>query len=55
MKQAFVNYIRNLQDTITQTLEKIDGKATFKEDPCSEHKNINYAKIEIAESNFSSK
>ena len=33
MKQAFVNYIRNLQDTITQTLEKIDGKATFKEDP----------------------
>ena len=32
MKETFVNYIRNLQNTITSTLEEIDGKATFKED-----------------------
>ncbi|MGB5942264.1 MAG: oxygen-dependent coproporphyrinogen oxidase [Leeuwenhoekiella sp.] len=32
MKTQFVNYIHDLQDTITSTLETIDGKATFKED-----------------------
>ncbi len=31
MKDKFVSYIRNLQDTITSTLEKIDGEAIFKE------------------------
>ncbi len=33
MKEKFVTYIKNLQDTITLKLETIDGKATFKEDP----------------------
>lgn len=33
MKEKFVTYIKNLQDTITSKLETIDGKATFKEDP----------------------
>ena len=33
MKDQFVTYIKNLQDTITSKLETIDGKATFKEDP----------------------
>jgi len=33
MKEAFVAYIKNLQDTITSKLEVIDGKAKFKEDP----------------------
>lgn len=32
MKNKFYRYIQNLQDTITSTLEKVDGKATFKED-----------------------
>lgn len=32
MKEQFVTYIRNLQNVITSRLEKIDGKATFKED-----------------------
>tara|TARA_A100000171_G_C2140637_1_gene156079 strand:+ start:8861 stop:9766 length:906 start_codon:yes stop_codon:yes gene_type:complete len=32
MKQQFVSYIRNLQNTITSRLEEVDGKATFKED-----------------------
>ncbi len=32
MKDKFHNYILNLQDTITSTLEKIDGTASFKED-----------------------
>ncbi|MGB3344707.1 MAG: oxygen-dependent coproporphyrinogen oxidase [Aequorivita sp.] len=32
MKQQFVNYIKNLQNTITSALEEIDGKAKFKED-----------------------
>ena len=32
MKEQFQAYIKNLQDTICQTLESIDGKATFKED-----------------------
>ncbi|GMN10173.1 oxygen-dependent coproporphyrinogen oxidase [Croceitalea sp. MTPC9] len=32
MKDKFYNYISSLQDTITQSLENIDGKATFKED-----------------------
>jgi len=32
MKDLFYRYIQNLQDTITQTLEAIDGKAQFKED-----------------------
>jgi len=32
MKEAFVAYIKNLQDTITSKLEVIDGKAKFKED-----------------------
>lgn len=32
MKEQFVKYIRNLQDTITSRLEAIDGKAVFKED-----------------------
>ncbi len=31
MKDKFVSYIRNLQDTITSTLEEIDGEAIFKE------------------------
>jgi coproporphyrinogen III oxidase len=32
MKQQFYNYIENLQNLITQAVEKVDGKATFKED-----------------------
>lgn len=32
MKDKFYTYIQNLQDQITSTLEKIDGKAIFKED-----------------------
>lgn len=32
MKDKFVNYIRNLQNTITSKLEEIDGSARFRED-----------------------
>lgn len=32
MKDQFYAYIQQLQDTITNELEKIDGKATFRED-----------------------
>ncbi|MAZ73135.1 MAG: oxygen-dependent coproporphyrinogen oxidase [Flavobacteriaceae bacterium] len=32
MKEKFVTYIRQLQNTITSKLEEIDGTATFKED-----------------------
>ena len=32
MKAQFYRYIENLQDTITSTLEKIDGEAIFRED-----------------------
>ena len=32
MKEQFQAYIQSLQDTICQTLESVDGKATFKED-----------------------
>ncbi|RXG17862.1 coproporphyrinogen oxidase [Leeuwenhoekiella aestuarii] len=32
MRDQFVNYIKNLQNTITAKLEAIDGEATFKED-----------------------
>jgi len=32
MKSQFYQYLENLQDTITSTLEEIDGKATFRED-----------------------
>ncbi len=32
MKEQFYAYIQNLQDTITSTLEGIDGKARFQED-----------------------
>ena len=32
MKDTFYNYIQELQDTITSKLEKVDGKAKFKED-----------------------
>lgn len=32
MKDAFIKYIHTLQDTITSALEKVDGKASFKED-----------------------
>jgi len=32
MKNKFVPYIKNLQDTITSKLEELDGKAKFKED-----------------------
>ncbi|MGB1269030.1 MAG: oxygen-dependent coproporphyrinogen oxidase [Flavobacteriaceae bacterium] len=32
MKEQFQAYIQNLQDSICSSLEKIDGKATFKED-----------------------
>ncbi len=32
MKDQFVQYIRDLQDRITSTLEEVDGKAKFKED-----------------------
>ena len=32
MKDQFYTYIQNLQNQITQALEKVDGKATFKED-----------------------
>ncbi|MCL4124337.1 UNVERIFIED_CONTAM: hypothetical protein GTU68_060159 [Idotea baltica] len=31
-KNKFYKYIENLQDTITSTLEKVDGAATFQED-----------------------
>lgn len=32
MKEQFFTYIQNLQDKITKAIEKIDGKALFKED-----------------------
>ena len=32
MKDQFYQYILSLQDTITSTLEKVDGKASFQED-----------------------
>lgn len=32
MKERFYQYIQQLQDKITETLEKVDGSATFKED-----------------------
>jgi len=32
MKEQFVTYIRNLQNTITSALEALDGKSTFRED-----------------------
>ena len=32
MKQTFVTYIKNLQDSITSALEKIDGEAVFQQD-----------------------
>ncbi|WP_416446637.1 oxygen-dependent coproporphyrinogen oxidase [Leeuwenhoekiella sp. A16] len=32
MRDKFVSYIHELQDKITSTLEKVDGKATFQED-----------------------
>ena len=32
MKDQFVNYIKNLQDSICSTIETIDGEATFQED-----------------------
>ncbi|WP_100613771.1 oxygen-dependent coproporphyrinogen oxidase [Confluentibacter citreus] len=32
MKDTFFKYIHTLQDTITSVLEKVDGKASFKED-----------------------
>jgi coproporphyrinogen III oxidase len=32
MEDQFYQYIQDLQDSITSTLEKIDGKATFQED-----------------------
>jgi coproporphyrinogen III oxidase len=32
MKEQFYNYIKQLQDTITQSLEQLDGSATFQED-----------------------
>lgn len=32
MKEQFFKYIQDLQNTITSTLEKVDGKATFQED-----------------------
>jgi len=32
MKDRFLPYIQNLQNTITSRLETIDGKAFFKED-----------------------
>jgi coproporphyrinogen III oxidase len=32
MKESFYEYIQNLQDTITQALEAIDGKGRFRED-----------------------
>ena len=32
MKEQFYAYIQNLQDTITSTLEELDGKAKFVED-----------------------
>ena len=32
MKEAFVNYIRTLQDTITNALEAVDTLARFQED-----------------------
>lgn len=33
IKERFVNYIHDLQDTITNRLEEIDGLAKFQEDP----------------------
>ena len=32
MKEQFVAYIKDLQNTITSKIEAIDGGATFKED-----------------------
>ena len=32
MKEQFVAYIKDLQDTITSKIEAIDGGATFKQD-----------------------
>ena len=32
MKEQFFTYIQELQDTITSTIEKVDGKAKFQED-----------------------
>ena len=32
MKNKFVNYIENLQDSITSALEEIDGEGKFQED-----------------------
>ncbi|MEH6407573.1 MAG: coproporphyrinogen III oxidase, partial [Leeuwenhoekiella sp.] len=32
MRDKFVSYIHELQEKITSTLEKVDGKATFQED-----------------------
>ena len=32
MKEQFVAYIKDLQNTITSKIEAIDGEATFKED-----------------------
>ncbi|MFT5986511.1 MAG: coproporphyrinogen III oxidase, partial [Planctomycetota bacterium] len=32
MKEQFVTYIKQLQNTITSRLAEIDGKATFEED-----------------------
>ena len=32
MRDKFVNYIENLQDKITETLENIDGEAKFHQD-----------------------
>lgn len=32
MKEEFIAYIRNLQDSITQALEQMDGQAKFRED-----------------------
>lgn len=32
IKEKFYNYITQLQDSITQKLEEVDGKATFRED-----------------------
>jgi coproporphyrinogen III oxidase len=32
MKEQFYSYIIDLQNQITKALEKVDGKATFRED-----------------------
>ncbi|UOB15934.1 oxygen-dependent coproporphyrinogen oxidase [Abyssalbus ytuae] len=37
MKDTFYDYIQKLQDKITSTLEKIDGKATFHQDIWERH------------------